>query len=233
MTKSVRVDNCPLCQPRYSRSPDRLGMRPIIPPSSSVTNNGGHPQIITSNNSKKHHHHQLQPKHSYGDLLASRNRPPTLQRMEKKSRGRRSHSEFRPPTAASSSTTTVSSAQTQVSAVNNGQITQPPSFLARLNDENVNPLNLHPHHGLHGGHGHGHGGGGHRKNSRDLNGNNCKDNSDYAELSSSHNEMRIRKASRVSRSKSRVKTTNGGLNHQQSSGLHTVWPGKAGIWLPQ
>ena len=232
MTKSVRVDNCPLCQPRYSRSPDRLGMRPIIPPSSSVTNNGGHPQIITSNNSKKHHHHQLQPKHSYGDLLASRNRPPTLQRMEKKSRGRRSHSEFRPPTAASSSTTTVSSAQTQVSAVNNGQTTQPqpPSFLARLNDENVNPLNLHPHHGLHGGHGHG---GGHRKNSRDLNGNNCKDNSDYAELSSSHNEMRIRKASRVSRSKSRVKTTNGGLNHQQSSGLHTVWPGKAGIWLPQ
>ena len=225
MTKPVRVDNCPLCQPRYSRSPDRLGMRPIIPPS-SASNNGGHPP--TSNNSKKH---QLQPKHSYGDLLASR-RPPTLQRMEKKSRGRRSHSEFRPPTAASSSsTTTVSSAQTQVSAVNNGQTTHPPSFLARLNDENVNPLNLHPHHGLHGGHGHG--GGGHRKNSRDLNGNNCKDNSDYAELSSSHNEMRIRKASRVSRSKSRVKTTNGGLNHQQSSGLHTVWPGKAGIWLPQ
>ena len=214
MTKPVRVDNCPLCQPRYSRSPDRLGMRPIIPPSSSSApnNHGGHHPIITS---KKH---QLQPKHSYGDLLASRNRPPTLQRMEKKSRGRRSHSEFRPPASATT-------AQTQVSAVNNGQ--QPP-FLARLNDENVNPLNLHPHHGLGG-----HGGGGHqgRKNSRDLNGN-CKDNSDYAELSSSHNEMRIRKASRVSRSKSRVKTTNGGL-HQQSSGLHTVWPGKAGIWLPQ
>ena len=120
MTKPVRVDNCPLCQPRYSRSPDRLGMRPIIPPSSSVTNNGGHPQIITSNNSKKHHHHQLQPKHSYGDLLASRNRPPTLQRMEKKSRGRRSHSEFRPPASATM-------AQTQVSAVNNGQ----PPFLTR------------------------------------------------------------------------------------------------------
>ena len=218
MTKPVRVDNCPLCQPRYSRSPDRLGMRPIIPPS-SASNNGGHPP--TSNNSKKH---QLQPKHSYGDLLASR-RPPTLQRMEKKSRGRRSHSEFRPPAAS-----TVASATQGSTAVNNGQ--QPP-FLARLNDENVNPLNLHPHHGLHGGHSHGHGHGGHqhRKNSRDLNGN-CKDNSDYAELSSSHNEMRIRKASRVSRSKSRVKTTNGGL-HQQSSGLHTVWPGKAGIWLPQ
>ena len=115
MTKPVRVDNCPLCQPRYSRSPDRLGMRPIIPPSSSASNNhGGHHPIITS---KKH---QLQPKHSYGDLLASRNRPPTLQRMEKKSRGRRSHSEFRPPASATT-------AQTQVSAVNNGQ----PPFLTR------------------------------------------------------------------------------------------------------
>merc|ERR1719210_794913 len=154
---------------------------------------------------------QLQPKHSYGDLLASNRRPPTLQRMGNKSRGRRSHSEFRPPPT-------------------NGhhQPAPPPQhhqpMLLKLNDENVNPLNLHPHHG-------------HRKissasttaSNRDLNGNNCKDNSDYAELSS-HNEKRIRKTSRVSRSKSRVKGSNGGQHH---SGLHTVWPGKTGIWLPQ
>ena len=141
---------------------------------------------------------QLQPKHSYGDLLASR-RPPTLQRMANKTRGRRSHSEFRPPPP----TTNV----------------QPQTQILRLNDENVNPLNLHPHHGKN-----------QRKiSNRDMNGNNCsKDNSDYAELSS-HNEMRIRKTSRVSRSKSRA---NKGSNRDQT-GLHTVWPGKAGIWLPQ
>ena len=184
-----------------------MGMRPIIPPSS-------HNNMASNGVAKK----QLQPKHSYGDLLASNRRPPTLQRMGNKSRGRRSHSEFRPPPPLPT----------------NGHHHQPiphpqhhQPMLLKLNDENVNPLNLHPHHG-------------HRKISsasttashhshRDLNGNNCKDNSDYAELSS-HNEKRIRKTSRVSRSKSRVKGSNGG---QHQSGLQTVWPGKTGIWLPQ
>ena len=104
---------------------------------------------------------------------------------------------------------------------------QPP--LKLVNDENVNPLNLHPthprlqHRDLH---------------VRDNNGNSCNglDSADYAELS----EKLSRRASigirpRVSRSKSRgggTMNVDRGLSGH-NCGLLTVWPGKTGIWLPQ
>jgi hypothetical protein len=177
----LNVDNCPLCQPRYSRSPERLGLRP----------SPAQPHFEVSNQQKS-----LNPTSSYGDLMpvmTSKRPPPT--RLNNKSRGRRSRSEFRPQ--------------------------------LRLNDENVNPLNLHPNH----------------KIKRDFNGN-CDNNSDYAELSlgemrlsfsqqqqSVSNNSRGRKnnGGRVARSKSRSK---GGLQ-MANSGLLTIWPGKTGIWLPQ
>lgn len=152
----VQIDNCPLCQPRYSRSPARLAkQRPPRP----------HPEVS----------HKL----SYPDhlLKASKRKPSTLLRLEVNSsagghRGRRSRSEFRP---------------------------------LKMNDENVNPLNLHPNY---------------RRVSRDLNGN---ENSDYAEVSLGELVLE-KKNKRVSRSKSRSKA---------NSGLMTIWPGKTGIWLPQ
>ena len=173
-------DNCPLCQPRYSKSPERL-LRMKQPQQ--------HP----------HHQHPPQPHHpapppplrhklSYGDLLASKRPPPpaassntsSLQKLG--NRVRRSRSEFRV-------------AQT------------------RMNCDENNPLNFH------------------LKLRRDHNGNlnHLEDTSEYAEITSVEKLQAQAKKSRqqkkrVSRSKSRSAS---------NCGLLTVWPGKAGIWLPQ
>lgn len=191
------VDNCPLCQPRYSKSPERLRMRPAAAPPQPL-------EFFKRGPAKQPH------RVSYGDLLntttakqnQSMHQPstttPTAATKNGKARVRRSRSEFR----------------------------QQPQ-LKLSNDENVNPLNLHPNHG---------------QRQRDYNGNCNIDspNSDYAELS----EKLSRRASigirpRVSRSKSRGGGGGGGgMNVGGGLGGHncgvlTVWPGKTGIWLPQ
>lgn len=150
---TVQVDdNCPLCQPRYSRSPARLARRPSQQPQK----------------------HEVSRKLSIDQHGLSKRKPSTLLRLDSGHKGgRRSRSEFRP---------------------------------LKLNDENVNPLNLHPNY---------------RRVSRDMNGNDHA-NSDYAEVSLGE----ASKNKRASRSKSRSRG-------QQASGLMTIWPGKTGIWLPQ
>ena len=186
-------DNCPLCQPRYSKSPERL-LRMKQPQQ---------PHHTLPQQPHPHHHHQqhhppppppLRHKLSYGDLLASK-RPPlsasassnssSLQKLG--NRVRRSRSEFRV-------------AQT------------------RMNCDENNPLNFH------------------LKLRKDHNGNLRSDtihlaidSSEYAEITSVEKLAAAAKKSRkkhqrVSRSKSRSAS---------NCGLLTVWPGKAGIWLPQ
>ncbi len=183
------IDNCPLCQPRYSKSPERLlRLRPSQSPASR-----GHHQPHQQPQ-QPHFDPRMRPKLSYGDLLSKR--PPTSNQtvmlQKNKARLRRSKSEFRPQ--------------------------QPP----QLNND-LNPLNLHPQH---------------KRNSRDYNGN-CHEpsnNSEYAELAEQKRASRAsRSARKVSRSKSRGPHLSGppiSINGN-NAGLLTVWPGKAGIWLPQ
>lgn len=77
------MDNCPLCQPRYSKSPERLQRGQYRPPQQP------HFEV----NHKMPPRPQLRHKLSYGDLLSSKQAPPVLLQ---KSKQRRSRSEFRP-----------------------------------------------------------------------------------------------------------------------------------------
>lgn len=200
-------DNCPICQPRYSKSPERmLHLRhQVTQPQHNVGQTVGHFEGSSANNG--HQRPQLRHKLSYGDLLTSKRQGPVML-QKNKARVRRSRSEFRPQLRPQG-----------------------------LNDENVNPLNLHPNHS---------------SRTRDYNGN-CNDlsHSDYVELSdkkllerrNKHQQQPQQNSSqpplkkRVSRSKSRggslSSNTSSAGNGQLNNGLLTVWPGKAGIWLPQ
>lgn len=81
--RNEMMDNCPLCQPRYSKSPERLRQaRPQQPP---------HPPTMVNPENRP----QLRHKISYGDLLSAKRQAPVLQQRNK-ARVRRSRSEFRP-----------------------------------------------------------------------------------------------------------------------------------------